>query len=136
MSVEDTTRTTGERLYQVLDAQDWSTIGALVSPDLVVRVGSGPPMGLAAWRRNQEVFYRGFPDGRHILDEVLVIGARFVSRCRFEGTHIGSFGAHAPTGTAVSVGVIHIDHFDNGLLVEHYGQLDLHGLLQQIGSPL
>jgi predicted ester cyclase len=34
----------------------------------------------------------------------------------------------------VSAGVIHIDRFVDGLLVEHFGQLDMLGLLRQIGA--
>ncbi|WP_280272669.1 ester cyclase [Nocardia wallacei] len=87
-------RSIGERLYAALDAQDWIEIGALIAPELVVQVGSGPAMGQAEWRRNQEAFYRGFPDGRHLIDEALVDGTRFVSRCRFVGTHTGPFDGH------------------------------------------
>ncbi|WP_232235971.1 ester cyclase [Nocardia sp. BMG51109] len=128
----DTIEALGKRLYAALDAQDWTVIGTLIAPALIVQVGSAPPMGLDVWRRNQEAFYRGFPDGRHIIEETLVDAGRFVSRCRFVGTHTGLFGELAPTGASVSVGVIHIDRFAGGLLVEHHGQLDMHGLLQQI----
>ncbi|MET8797947.1 ester cyclase [Nocardia sp. NPDC004568] len=122
----------GRRLYAALDAQDWSRLDGLVSPGLVVQVGSGSAMGLAQWRRNQEAFYRGFPDGRHVIEDILIDHERCVTRCRFTGTHSGSFVDLAPTGKTVSVGVIHIDRFDKGRLVEHYGQLDMHGLLQQL----
>ncbi|WP_280365586.1 ester cyclase [Nocardia wallacei] len=129
-------RSIGERLYAALDAQDWIEIGALIAPELVVQVGSGPAMGQAEWRRNQEAFYRGFPDGRHLIDEALVDGTRFVSRCRFVGTHTGPFDGHPPTGVSVSVGDIHIDHFADGLLIRHYGQLDMHGLLRQLKTTV
>ncbi|MGH3447603.1 MAG: ester cyclase [Nocardioidaceae bacterium] len=124
----------GKRLYAVLDAQDWPQVQALVSPELVVQVGSSPPMDFDQWRRNQEAFYLGFPDGHHVIDDYLVNGQRLVTRCRFEGTHSGTFGEWSPTGTAVSVGVIHIDRFAREKLVEHRGQLDMLGLLQQIGA--
>ncbi|WP_332839061.1 ester cyclase [Nocardia bovistercoris] len=122
----------GRRLYAALDAQDWSRLDRLISPGLVVQVGSGSAMGSTEWRRNQEAFYRGFPDGRHIIEDTVVDHDRFVTRCRFTGTHTGFFVDLAPTGKTVSVGVIHIDRFDQGLLVEHYGQLDMHGLRQQL----
>ncbi|MEC3919284.1 hypothetical protein [Nocardia sp. CDC160] len=41
--------------------------------------------------RNQKAFYRGFPDGRHVIDDVLIAGNRFVTRCRFVGTHTSTF---------------------------------------------
>lgn len=52
----------GHQLYAALDAQDWERVHTLVSPDVVVQVGSSPPTGLEQWRRNQERFYAGFPD--------------------------------------------------------------------------
>lgn len=131
---ENDTATAGRRLYAALDSQDWARIGELVAPEVVVQLGSGPPIGFQQWRRNHEMFHRGFPDGGHVIEDVLVDGDRFVTRCRFVGTHSGSFHELAPTGNKVSVGVIHIDRFDGGRLVEHRGQLDMHGLLQQLAA--
>jgi predicted ester cyclase len=133
-SEEEAIRALGERLYAALDAQDWAAIGQLISADLVVQVGSSAPMGLEQWQTNQKAFYQGFPNGHHVIDDILVDGCRFVTQCRFVGTHTGFFGDLAPSGAAVSVGAIHIDRFENGVLVEHRGQLDMHGLLQQIGT--
>jgi predicted ester cyclase len=82
-----------------------------------------------------EIFFVGFPDGHHVIDDDLSDGDRVVTRCRFQGTHSGSFRGVPPTGTKISVGVIHIDRFRDGKLVEHVGQLDALGLLQQIGVP-
>jgi predicted ester cyclase len=121
-----------ECLYTALDRQDWSTFEALVSPRVVVEVGSSAPIGLDQWRGDLETFYRGFPDGHHVIEEVLIDGSHGVSRCRFVGTHTGEFGGVAPTGTKVSVGGIHIDRFQGDMLVAHRGQLDMHGLLQQL----
>ena len=82
--------------------RDWSTFDALVSPRVVVEVGSSAPVGLDEWRANLEEFYRGFPDGRHVIEELLVDGSHGVSRCRFVGTHTGEFQGRAPTGDKVS----------------------------------
>jgi predicted ester cyclase len=128
------TRDVGLRLYAALDSQNWQHVQELVSPDVFVQVGSSPPMGFDQWRRSQERFYAGFPDGHHVIDDCLVDGERLVTRCRFQGTHTGSFGERPPTGISVSVGVIHVDRFGSGQLVEHHGQLDMLGLLQQIGA--
>lgn len=57
-----------------------------------------------------------------------------MTRCEFQGTHTGSFGEHPPTGAGVRVGVIHIDRFAGGRLVEHHGVPDMLGLLRQIGA--
>jgi predicted ester cyclase len=115
-----------------LDKRDWATFEALVSPRVVVEVGSSAPVGLDRWRENLEAFHRAFPDGHHVIEEVLVDGSHAVSRCRFVGTHTGEFHGIAPTGAKVSVGGIHIDRFQGDMLVAHRGQIDMHGLLQQL----
>jgi predicted ester cyclase len=121
-----------ECLYSALDRQDWPRVEAVVSPRVVVEVGSSAPIGWDEWRGNLEAFYRGFPDGRHVIDEVLVVGSHGVSRSRFTGTHTGEFHGLAPSGTKVSVRAIHIDRFQGDMLVAHRGQIDMHGLLQQL----
>lgn len=115
-----------------MDKQETSTFDALVSPRVVVEVGSSAPIGLDEWRANLEAFYRGFPDGRHVIEELLVVGSRGVSRCRFVGSHTGEFQGRAPTGKKVSVGVIHIDRFQGDMVVSHRGQMDMHGLFAQL----
>ena len=133
MSMEvDSIRDLVECLYSAIDRRDWSTVEELVSPRLVVEIGSASPIGWEAWRSDLEAFSQGFPDGRHVIEEVLVDGSHGVSRCRFVGTHSGDFQGVAPTGTEVSIGGIHIDRFQGDTLVAHRGQLDMHGLLQQL----
>ena len=122
------------RFYASLDAQDWEETMSLVAPGFTAQVGSLPPMSFNDWRRGLEMFYAGFPDGRHLVDDYVVEDDRVVTRCRFEGTHRGAFFGEQPTGSRVSVGVIHIDRFAGGKLIEHFGQLDLLGLLLRIGA--
>jgi predicted ester cyclase len=136
-SSSDAIRELAECLYAALDRRDWSTVEELVSPRLVVHIGSSAPTSFDGWRADQDAFHRGFPDGRHVIEQILVIGSHCVSVCRFVGTHTGEFHELAPTGTKVSVGAIHIDRFQGDRLVEHRGQLDLHSLVQQLrtGPP-
>lgn len=129
----DEVRELVECLYGAIDRRDWSTLEALVSPRVVVEVGSGAPIGWDAWLAHLLGFSQAFPDGHHVMEEVLVDGSHGVSRCRFVGTHRGDFRGIAATGTEVSVAGIHIDRFQGDALVAHRGQLDMHGLLRQLG---
>lgn len=121
-------------LYGAIDKQDTSTFEELVSERVVVEVGSSAPIGLDEWRAHLDALRRGFPDGRHMIEELLVAGSHGISRCRFVGTHTGEFEGRAPTGKKVSVGVIHIDRFQGDTVVAHRGQIDLHGLLAQLDA--
>jgi predicted ester cyclase len=119
-------------LYAAIDRNDRATLEAVVSQRVVVEVGGEGPVGWHEWIGRLDEFFTAFPDGRHELDEVLVDGSHGVSRCRFVGTHTGVFRGIAPTGKAVSVAGIHIDRFQGDMLVTHRGQLDMHGLYQQL----
>ena len=44
----------------------------------------------------------------------------------------GEFRGVAPTGAKISISGIHIDRFQGDTLVAHRGQLDLHGLMEQL----
>lgn len=135
MSFEaDEVRELVQSLYGAIDRRDWSTVEALVSPRVVVEVAGSVPMGWEAWRAHLQLFAEAFPDGRHVIEEVLVDGSHGISRCRFLGTHRGEFRGVAATGNEVSVTGIHIDRFQGDMLVAHRGQLDMHGLLQQIAD--
>jgi predicted ester cyclase len=122
---------TGE-FYAALDSQNWSAVERLMAPDFVASVGDRSPMGLAEWRQQLDAFHEGFPDGRHVIDEYVVGDDAVVTRCRFVGTHTGAFQQIAPTGRSVSAGVIHIDHFERGTISQHFGQLNMLGLLNQL----
>lgn len=98
----------------------------------MTQVSDGPPVELAAWRQRVTTFHQGFPDGHHIIDECVVGGDAVVTRCRFQGTHTGVFHEIAPTGRDVSVGVIHIDHFIDGKIARHLGQLNMLGMLSRL----
>lgn len=121
-----------ECFYSSVDRRDWATVEALVSPRLVVETGCSAPVGWPEWRAQLEEFTRAFPDGRHVIEEVLVDGSHGISRFRFTGTHDGEFRGIPPTGVKVSVAGIQIDRFQGDALVVHRGQLDLHGLLRQL----
>jgi predicted ester cyclase len=131
-SLDDEVRKLVECLYTALDHQDWSRLEEMVSPRVVVEVGSATRIGFQEWRDTMAAFYRGFPDGRHVIEEVLVDGSHGVSRSRFTGTHTGEFQGLAPSGNKVSAAAIHIDRFQGDMLVAHRGQIDMYGLLQQL----
>jgi predicted ester cyclase len=133
-SSDDAIRELIECLYGAMDKQDTSTFDALVSPRVVVEVGSSAPMGLEEWRVHLQEIYLGFPDGRHVIEELLVAGSHGISRCRFVGTHTGEFQGRAPTGKKISVAAIHIDRFQGDMVVGHRAQMDMHGLLTQLDS--
>ena len=130
MDIREQTR----RLYAAIDARDWAQVREMTAPDLVIHLASAGPHGFDQWREVLEGLFVAFPDGQHVIDDLIVEGDRAATRCRFKGVQRGTFRGAPPSGNAVSVGVMHIDRFAAGKVVEHFGQLDALGLLQQIGA--
>jgi predicted ester cyclase len=131
-SSDDAIRELIECLYGAMDKQDTSTFDALVSSRVVVEVGSSAPAGLEQRRTHPQEIYLGFPDGRHVIEELLNAGSHGISRCRFVGTHTGEFQGRTATGKKVSVAVIHIDRFQGDKVVGQRAQMDMRGLLAQL----
>ncbi|WP_370587914.1 ester cyclase [Trichocoleus sp. FACHB-591] len=52
---------------------------------------------------------------------------------KFTATHVGEFQGLSPTGKQISLCIMHIDRVENGKIVEHWGQGDAFGLMQQLG---
>ncbi len=76
----------------------------------------------------------GFPDARITIDDLIAAGDRVVIRSTFHGTQKGEFMGIAPSGKPVSMSGIDIMRVVNGKLVEHWGNEDDLGMMQQLGA--
>jgi predicted ester cyclase len=75
-----------------------------------------------------------FPDLNVTVDDIVAEGDKVVLRQTWSGTHRGEFMGIAPTGRKVSFGVIDILRVAGGKFVEHWGQMDGMGLMQQLNA--
>ena len=60
-------------------------------------------------------------------------GDKVVVRSTWSGTHKGELMGIPPTDKSVSFGVIDIIRIAGGKFVEHWGQTDEMGMMQQLG---
>ncbi|HLI91508.1 MAG TPA: ester cyclase [Ktedonobacteraceae bacterium] len=74
-----------------------------------------------------------FPDVRYTVDDQIVEGDKVVMRYRFEGTHLGEFQGMPPTRKQVNYTGILIYRITDGKIAEQWTELDLLGLLRQLG---
>jgi steroid delta-isomerase-like uncharacterized protein len=77
---------------------------------------------------------RAFPDLIVTIDDIVAEGDKVVIRQTWRGTQKGDFMGVPPTGKTISVGVIDIIGMAGGKCVEHWGQMDAMGLMQQLGA--
>ena len=75
-----------------------------------------------------------FPDLRMEVLDLLASGDKTVARVKATGTQEGEFMGLPPSGRAVEVQLIDIMRFEDGLVVEHWGVMDMLSMLQQLGA--
>ena len=74
-----------------------------------------------------------FPDYQFTVEDQIVCEDKAVARWRFTGTHRGEFLGVPATGRAVTVTGIDIFEFAGGKIVQAWVEVNLAGLLQQLG---
>ena len=122
------------RLLELQDSRDWAAVEACVDPGMVAHVGT-EDLDAAGWVAMGTSFYAAFPDARHHLERTVVQGDIVVAIGRFGGTHKGELMGIPATGRAVTIGVITAYRYQGGKIVEHWGQFDSAGLMQQLAPP-
>ncbi len=92
-----------------------------------------PVPGPDGFRQMLGQFQAGFPDMQVTIEDVLAEGDKVATRGYFTGTHLGEFNGFPPTGSAVKVRYLDVWRIENGTAVENWVQMDLMGMMQQIG---
>jgi 4-oxalocrotonate tautomerase len=88
------------------------------------------PDGVSAMVRE---WHKAFPDAHMTMDEVITEGDLSTIRMTFTGTHLGEFYGMKPSGKQVKITSIGIDRVVDGMITEGWGELDMFGMMQQMG---
>jgi predicted ester cyclase len=108
----------------------------IISPNMVVHGAGGQTVGMGpdglvdlikTWRT-------AFPDGRMEIDDLIVEGDTVAIRNTWYGTHEAEFYGVPPSGKPVAVTSVGIDRVTDGLVSEGWGELDMVGMMQQMGA--
>ena len=122
------------QFYKAFDDRKIAQALELLVPSFVSHMAGMPePLDSESFKQFGMAFYFAFANGQHIFDEVVVSEDRVVTCGTFTATHLGEFQGLPPTGKQISLSVMHIDRVEDGKTVEHWGQGDALGLMQQLG---
>ncbi|MDZ7959285.1 MAG: ester cyclase [Aulosira sp. DedQUE10] len=123
------------QMYQSFDQGDLEKVQALLASNFVAHIpGATEPLNREGFMQSLLMNFRSaFPDGIHKFEDVITEADKVVTRGTFSGTHLGELQGIPPTGKQITIPFFHIDHLVDGKLVEHWGQSDLIGLMQQVG---
>jgi predicted ester cyclase len=107
----------------------------LVAADYVDHYGlPGFPPNREGLKQLWAMLRAAFPDLDYTLEDEIAEGDKVVHRVTARGTHKGAFLGVPSTGKQVAWSEMHMVRFAGGKVVEHWGQVDAFGLLQQLGA--
>jgi predicted ester cyclase len=84
--------------------------------------------------RQHEAFLTAFPDVTMSVLDTVAEEERMATRWQAKGTHQGELMGIAPTGRQVHITGTILTRFEDGRATEEWEQIDLLGLMQQIGA--
>jgi predicted ester cyclase len=107
----------------------------VLAPGYVAHAPGLPgPLDLEGWSQFTASFVEAFPDLRLTVEDIFSAGDMVAARVAFRGTHHGEFQGIPPTGKQVTFSSIEIDHMAEGRVEEHWFEMDLLGLMGQLGA--
>jgi ketosteroid isomerase-like protein len=123
------------RFYAECDAGNLTALDELVSPDFVDH--DPPPIpdlpgGREGLKAAFEIFWRSTPGTHEVLDQVAE-GDVVVTRIRAQGRFAEDMGPIPATGGDLDVTATSVYRVHDGLIAEHWGEVDSFALMQQLG---
>jgi steroid delta-isomerase-like uncharacterized protein len=96
--------------------------------------GHAPIQGIEAFRQFTSAFFTAFPDLQTTIEDLMAEADKVAVRQTWRGTHTANFQGIPPTGKRITFTSIEIYRIAGGKLAEEWVELDVFGLLQQLGA--
>ncbi len=136
MSEQEDNKAIVRRWIEAYNNRDIQQVEAdVLAPGYVAHApAASGPLDTEAWRQFTAAFIEAFPDLRLTVEDIFSVGDMVAARIAFHGTHRGEFQGVPPTGKEVAFSSIEIDRVVDGKVQEHWFELDLLGLMRQLGA--
>jgi steroid delta-isomerase-like uncharacterized protein len=124
------------QFFELFDRHDTEKMGQLISSTNYSSHFSGkPPTDWNGYKQFTIAVTNAFPDIRHKIEDMVAEGEDKVAvRFSVTGTHKGEFQGIPPTGKKVSFDGMDFITILNGKITEMWVNVDMMGLMQQIGA--
>ncbi len=133
MSAEDN-KAIVRRAYDAINRNDLDALDEMVDSDVTDHdPAPGQGSGLEGVKQYFSSLHTAFPDVQMNVDYMVAEGDKVVARVSVSGTHQGEFLGIDPTGNHVAITGIDVLRIVDGKIVEHWGNFDDLGMLQQLG---
>lgn len=128
-----TNKSTAQEFFMEQDRRGGPLAPEIVAEDYVARIGGNPPMDFDGHSGFGVMFYQGFPDIYHTIDDVIGEGDKAVVRFTLRGSYTGDFMGIPATGKSIEVSAIAMLTFVDGKVAQLNAQFDQFGMMQQLG---
>lgn len=121
-----------EAFTRMLNQHEPNLVDGFIAPEYRnhnVFVGDGREANRQFWA----AFFTALPDLTASMEDLVISGDRVAGRFVYRGTHAGEFMGIAATGRRVEMRSIDIWRVQDGMFVEHWDELNMLQLLQQMG---
>ena len=133
MSTEANKSVVRRGFEQGMNERNLGVFDEILAPSYVNHDMPTPAPGPAGMKQVLTMFTEAFPDMQITLHDVLGEGDKVVTRGSWKGTHKGPFMGIPATGKQVDVKFIDMWRIESGKAVENWVQMDMLGLMQQLG---
>ena len=118
-----------------MNPKNFSVRDEVLASNYVAHFPGQPPIhGIDAFTQFTSAFFTAFPDLATTIEDLMAEGDKVAVRQTWRGTHTGNFLGIPPTGKQVTFTSIEVYRVSGGKLAEEWVELDMHGLLQQLGT--
>jgi steroid delta-isomerase-like uncharacterized protein len=144
MSVEEN-KALIRRYFEAIDAEcksgnaDADMLDEFVAPDVVTHnpppdwASRGLPPNREAGKQIFRMFAAAAP-GYHVIEDLIADGDKVVARITAYGTHEGDLLGIPRSGKQIRMTGIVIWRIADGKIEEHWAEIDVAGLMQQLGA--
>jgi steroid delta-isomerase-like uncharacterized protein len=123
------------RYQEAYNTNNMDALDEIVAPNLISHsLMPGLAPGRESLRQLQQLTLAAFPDFHTTIEDLIAEGDKVVARCTTRGTHKGEFLGIPPSGKPFTFTWISIFRIADGKIVEHWGEEDALGWLQQLGA--
>ena len=116
-----------------INHDDQTVFDELISPAYVNHAFPAAGSGPKGFEQSIAMFRGAFPDLNVAVEDAIAQDDRVATRGTMRGTHHGEFMGIPATGKQVEIGYIDIWRLEDGEAVENWVQMDMLGMMQQLG---
>ena len=138
VTLEEQNKAIVKSYFELADAGDFDAVGRLYEPTTVFYSPSGSARSVSGAEDIEigKVYARAIPDLSHRIEELLASGDKVVARLVTKGTLKEEVQGFPPPGKPFEVSSIYIFTLKNGKIIEGRGEVDMLGLMIQLGMEL